>query len=608
MCGIAGIVGPQDPADITRMTDALAHRGPDGAGIYREGPVCLGHRRLSIVDLAGGAQPMRTEDGALAIVYNGEVFNAPQIRRELMAEGVRFATRNSDTEAILRLYERRGEEIIAGLRGLFSFAIHDRTRGRIILARDHTGIKPLYYTTRGGGLAFASELKALLTLDRVRRDLDTQSLRHCLAMQFVPAPATIFSDVRKLPAGCLLCYDIASGRAEIRRYWSLPVNPDPIPSREEWVQALRAKIRESILAWTMSDVPITCSLSGGLDSSLITAVLAESGAKVRTYSLGFTGEGEEEYSELNLAALMAKRYGTEHHEIVLAPEDLLTDLDAMVRHLDEPYGGGLPSWYVYKAIGREHKVALTGTGGDELFGNYGKWLRYEQDDPSRLAAILGQTRETARPELDRAALANPRGFFYHRYMTDAAKARFLSPELAAGSGTNAAHDTEALLESLWRESGCASPRDAVAWIDFRLQLPEEFLLVTDRFSMAHGVEARVPFLDHTLVELAFRVPASLRTSPQDPKSLLREAARGLLPEELLRAPKRGFILPLEQWTRGRLAEPIARLLRPEALRRQGLFAPALWDELVAPHLAGKADRTYQVWTLFMFQKWYECYA
>ena len=604
MCGIAGIIGPQGATDIERMTDAVRHRGPDGAGVYRHENVSLGHRRLSILDLQGGGQPMRNDDGSVVIVYNGEVFNAPELRRGLEAEGVRFATRNSDTETILRLYERRGQDMLRDLRGLFAFCIYDRKRGQLLLARDHTGIKPLYYTTRNGGLAFASELKALLTLDCVRRDIDSASLGHYLGLQFVPAPATIFSDVRKLPAGCLMRYSLATNELAVERYWTLPIAPDPAPTKAEWVELLRGKIRAAILSWTLSDVPITCSLSGGLDSSIITAVLASSGAKVRTYSLGFTGEGEQEYSELSLAALMARRYGTEHHEIILAPEDLLADLDAMVWHLDEPYGGGLPSWYVYKHIGLEHKVALTGTGGDELFGNYAKWLRYEQPEEQRWATALGQMRATARPELALAAQANPHGFFYHRYMTDATKARILLPGRQAGP----AQGTEALLERLWRECACASPRDAVSAIDFQLQLPEEFLLVTDRFSMAHGVEARVPFLDHELVELAYRIPAGLRTSPDDPKHLLRAVAQGLLPEELLHAPKRGFILPLAQWTRGRLAGPIRTLLRPEALRRQGIFTPALWEDIVAPHLAGAADHTYQVWTLFMFQKWHERYC
>lgn len=602
MCGIAGIVGPRQDNWIEDMCDAMGHRGPNGRGRWEDafGLASFGHVRLSILDLDGGIQPMTNERGWASIVYNGEIFNAPALRKELEREGVRFRTKNSDTEVLLKLYEQYGLAAIDRLNGMFAFAIHDRKNGRIVLCRDRVGIKPLYYARQGERFAFASELKALLTLPWIGREIDKESFSHYLSLQFVPAPRTIFSTIKKLPAGHLLLLDLSGREIETRRYWQLAIRPQEALDREQWIEGIREELDRAIRDWTLSDVPIACSLSGGLDSSYLASVVGQCKTRVNTFTVGFLGTDEEEYNELPLARMTADWIGANHTEIIVEPRGLLDSLDAMVQSLDEPYGGGLPSWFVYAALGKQFKVAMTGTGGDELFGNYLKWLRYESSPAEKVRTILNQTREKPTPEHCELADRYPGGFFFHRYLTAVSKRAFMAQPFKPH-----AWDTEILLESIWNSTPAQSPRDKVAVTDFTLQLPEEFLLVTDRFSMAHSVEARVPFLDHQLVEKVFTVPAAIRTRPDNPKWILREIVRSRLPQQIVDAPKRGFIVPLLEWTRGALASRIRDALHPERLKRQGLFDQALWRDLVVPHLEGKVDFSQQIWTVFMFQVWYD---
>lgn len=604
MCGIVGVAPRQPESLIRRMMDAIRHRGPDADGVFLdpEGMTSLGHVRLSILDISGGSQPMSSPDGRLRIVFNGEIFNAPELRARLESQGAVFRTANSDTEVLLHLYAAKSFEMLHDLNGMFSFAILDQARNILFCARDHAGIKPFYYSCRGGRFAFASELKSLLALDWVSRDLDEESLYHYLSLQFTPAPQSIFKDVRKLPAGHSLMYDLSKRDLVVRRYWDLDFAPDHSRSREEWVDAVRTELRESVLRWTLSDVPVACSLSGGLDSSAIVGIMAShSENPARTYSLGFSGPGEEDFSELDLARKVAKLWGTDHHELVLPPEELPQDLEKMVRSLDEPYGGGLPSWYVFRRMGLDCKVAMTGSGGDELFGNYAKWARYELGVLPRLFRALSGLASDGFGSL-KDARRFPHGHHYHRYLSDAAK-----DALALSGKRRTFRGTEAMIEELWKKSGQRSPRNAAAYVDFNMQLPEEFLLMTDRFSMAHSVEARTPFLDRKLIKLVFLIPPALRTTPGDPKRLLREAVKPYLPPELLTAPKRGFVTPLTQWTRTILRERIERTLAPDRLKKRGLLSPVLFEKIVKPHLRGKRDQAQQVWTLFMFELWAEAF-
>lgn len=585
MCGIAGIAGPHDEAQLRSLAAALAHRGPDDEGIHHDPEAGIGFafRRLSIIDLDGGAQPMENDDGSLVLVFNGEIYNAPELRARLERDGVRFRSSHADTEVVLRLYERLGAECLDALNGMFAFVIHDRRRGVLFGARDRIGIKPLYLARIGGNLAFASELRALLRLPEVEREIDRESLFHFLSLRFVPGPRTILRGVERLPPGHRFEYDLARRELRIERWWRLRFHPRRDVAAEEWPERVRAALGEAVNRWTLADVPVAVSLSGGLDSSAVLALLAEGGASVRAHSLGFADGGEE---ELPLARALAARHGADLHEAVIRPEELLGDLPAMVWALDEPYGGGLPSWFVFRFMAADVKVGLTGTGGDELFGNYRRFVPFEQ---GRLARVPGRRGSVRRYHFEPSY-----------YFPDGEKRRILVDGRTP--------DTSEFLQRVFDESGSASARDSVLYLDLSTQLPDEFLQMTDRFSMAHSLEARTPFLDHELVELVASIPPELRTDAGDPKGLLRKAIGDLLTPAHLAAPKRTFVFPLASWLRGELRPLAERLLSNEHLHRQGIFRPVLRERYLEPHLAGRADESERLWPLVMFQLWHLLYV
>jgi asparagine synthase (glutamine-hydrolysing) len=572
------------------MNEIQSHRGPDGDGTFHD-PVCgvsLAMRRLAIIDIAGGRQPMQTVDGRFVIVFNGEIFNASELRAELVREGAAFRTDHSDTEVLLELFARFGLSALSRLNGMFAFAVLDRTTNRLTLVRDRLGIKPVYWTKVGRRFAFASELKSLCALPWVSRGVDRQSLYDYMSLMYVPRERTILSEVSRLSPGGWLEFDLTAQSVRTGCWWV----PEPGGSGKA-PSDLRARLREcldqAVQSWSVADVPIACSLSGGLDSSSIVALLSRAGHSVRTYSVGFTGVGEEEWNELPLAREVAELWGTEHSEIVLDPETLLDDLVRMVWHLDEPYGGGLPSWAVFQAMGSDVKVAMTGTGGDELFGNYGKWRSLEGRSWWPFATKPISPSRFRRAFFDR-----------YYYFPDEAKRK-----LAFSTSFLACEDTaDWLFRERYSRCGSSHPRDRVAYTDATTQLPEEFLAMTDRFSMAHSVEARTPFLDHRLVEFVLGLPADVRTSRRDLKGLLREVVSDLLPPSLRRAPKRGFVIPLRLWLRGRLRPVVEHLLSVERLRDQGLFRPEFVSEFVTPHLEGHADHTQKVWAALMYQLWH----
>ena len=561
MCGIAGVVGDWDDALLDRLGASLRHRGPDGGGVVTDGDVALVARRLAILDLETGEQPMTSPSGRSTIVFNGEIYNAPQLRSQLEAKGRVFATDHSDTEVVLALWEERGAEGLRELNGMFAFALLDREQREVVLVRDRLGIKPLYYSD--APFSFASELRTLLHVPGIERELDRESLFHYLSLRFVPGERSILAGVKRLAPGHLLRYDLESRVPAVQRWWKLEFGSGADPGE------LRGRLRDAVVRWTLADVPVAVSLSGGLDSSAVTALLAESGARVRTYSLGFAGEEDE----LPLARSLAERWGTDHHEAVVGADELLDDLLQMVWSLDEPYGGGLPSWYVYRFMAEDVKVGLTGTGGDELFGNYRRFVPFE-----------------------RARLRTLRRGDVRRYHFE--PSYYFADEEKRALGVDGT-DTSALLQRVYDESGSSNPRDAVLYLDAATQLPDEFLHVTDRFSMAWSLEARTPLLDHELVEYVASLPPELRTDVDDPKRLLRAAVADLLTPAHLEAPKQGFVFPFERWLRGELRPLAEQLVSPEHLRAQGIFRED------ANFLSLDAER---LWPVLMFQLWHLLYV
>ncbi len=589
MCGIVGILGPQEDSWLDAMNGIQRHRGPDDSGVFRDRDVALAMRRLAIVDIAGGAQPMTIDDGRYVLVFNGEIYNAPELRRELLSKDEKFRSDHSDTEVLLHLLAREGQSALRKLNGMFAFALYDRKEDRLLCARDRMGIKPLYYTASSGRFAFASELKSLLALPFVGRCVDRESLFHYLSLMYVPGGKTILDGIFRLPPGHLLI--VGPDRTpHTEKWWAPSFAPDRTVSRDEWPGRIAHTLNAAARRWTMSDVPFACSLSGGLDSSGLVGLLSRSGMKLKTVSVGFTGVDEDKWNELPIARAVARMWDTDHTEIVLDPATLLDALPAMAWHLDEPYGGGLPSWSVFEAMSRSVKVGLTGTGGDELFGNYGKWRGLEGGLFDRL---MGGA------PVDES--------FFKRAFSDRLY-YFSDPDKrAVFAGNSSAFDTSDFLWSRYRDSDGKNPCDRVAQLDMGTQLAEEFLMMTDRFSMAHSLEARTPFLDNEMVDLALSIPANIRTGRRDLKALLRKALADVLPPEAIHAPKRGFVIPLTLWLRGALKPLCERLLSPARLERQGLFHGTFHDLYVRPHLEGRADNTNKVWAMLMFQLWHHVY-
>ena len=597
MCGIVGTTDPDSFRFLRAMNDAITHRGPDDSGEYTDpGCIAMAMRRLSILDLENGDQPMPSPDGQVWIVFNGEIFNAPELRLELEARGVRFVTRNSDTEVLLQLYLNIGEAMLEKINGMFAFVIYDRREGKLFGARDRMGIKPLHYVFDEGRFAFASEIKSLRCLPWISHELDRDSVSHYLSFQFIPSPNTIYSAIRKLGPG--ECFEFSLEERELRKrsYWTLPVEPKRELAEDEAISFLEEEVKAAVKRWTLSDVPISLSLSGGLDSAALASYLVEGGIdQLRTFTVGF--REAEETDESGYAKLVSEKWGTEHTEVFLDPEHLPDALPSMLDALDEPYGGGLPSWFIYDVIGREMKVCVTGSGGDELFGNYGKWRPYERSWISKWKSPVKRAIKTRCPGDVSQMRQYPVGTLGHLFFTHSEKKHFLIDY------EEDAESSEELIEEIWRQNEHMGVRDAVASVDFRHQLPEEFLFVTDRFSMAHSVEARVPFLDHELVEAVFSLPEGLRVGTEDPKSVLRTMVTDRLPAELVTAPKRGFVLPQKAWLRGRMKPLLEELLSPDALRSQGLFHPELHHRVVRPFLAGDDYFCQHVWLLLMFQLW-----
>jgi asparagine synthase (glutamine-hydrolysing) len=625
MCGIAGIVladpgGRVDPDLLEGMAEAIAHRGPDGQAIWTAPGVGLASRRLAIIDPPGGDQPLFNEDGSVTCVYNGEIYNFRELRRDLEARGHRFASR-TDGEVLCHLYEEHGEAMLPRLRGMFAFAIWDARRRRLLLARDRFGIKPLYHARVPGGLAFASELKALATLPGVSRDLDPVALSDYLTYLYVPAPRSILAGAGKLPPGSLLRF--RGGRWETATWWEPPPPGQgaPLPPQEAAGELLR-RLRETVRAHLVADVPVGAFLSGGLDSSTVVALMAEaSSSPVRTFTVGFEGAGA--YDERPAAREVARRFGCHHHEAALAPEDVARLLPACVWHLDEPLGDAtaLASYVLAERARQDVTVVLTGVGGDEVFGGYRRYraeplvraIRYIPSPmTSRLAPAAaahlpasGRSRAQDLVRLARKLLAEPDAPLERRYL--AWNAAFTAAEKSTLLASADGRDSLAWAEGMFPPAG--SPFAARAQVaDLRTYLPHDPLALTDGTTMAWGLEARVPLCDHLLAEWALGLPTGLHIRGLRGKLLLRRAVASSLPPPTLRRAKRGFSVPTDLWLRGPLDGEVARLLAPENLRPEGLFSPSAVADLLAAHRSGRRDFSQHLWALLVFQVWHRLFA
>ena len=618
MCGICGVAGGDGTGSrelVERMCSALAHRGPDDEGSVQLDGVTLGMRRLSIIDIEGGHQPMPNEDSTVWAVQNGEIYNHLELRDQLIAAGHTFNTQ-SDTEVLVHGYEQWGEGLVERLNGMFAFAVLDRRRGALLLARDRMGIKPLHYAIEGKRLVFASELKALLRDSALRREVDPVALDQYLAYEFVPSPRSIVRGINKLQPAHTLTWSVADGTHRLRRYWSPELGGDDEPGRrslDEECEELRGVLRESVRKELISDVPLGVFLSGGIDSSAVTAMMTQLGGDVRSFSVGFA---DRSFDESGHARQVARHLGTQHRELTLEPSMLLGLIPQLPTLLDEPLGDAsiIPT-YLLSAFTRQHvKVALGGDGGDELFAGYPTLQAHRLAGYYLRAPRLLRER-LVEPAVRRLPVSRGNMSFDFRAKRFVGGARYpIAERHQRWMGSFAPEERAALLSREVRydlddgQAAYADPLNQVLMTDMRLYLENDILVKLDRASMMASLEGRVPLLNNDFVEYATRLPLNMKLRGLRSKFLLRRALRGLLPDTILNRRKKGFGIPVAHWFRGPLKEQMLSVLSPERIAREGYFDPAAVTRLIDDHLDGRHDNRKQLWTLFAFELWHDGYV
>jgi len=624
MCGICGIYTPHtsgvDAALLRKMTESLVHRGPDDSGNFIDTSIGLGMRRLSIIDLESGHQPISNEDGSMWIVFNGEIYNFRNLRALLERDGHRFST-NSDTEVILHLYEEYGEECVSRLNGMFAFAIWDSTRNRLFLARDRIGIKPLHYAEVGGGFIFGSEIKAILQDPRIIRKVNSYALRQYIGFEYVPGSDTMFQGIFKLLPGHILIFDTHG--LSIRKYWDL-YYPSEVPHQHFDILAhnLYDKLKKSIEMRMISDVPLGAFLSGGIDSSSVVGIMSEiSGQPVQTFSIGFD---DVSYNELDYARKVANLFNTEHHEAVITP-DVVGLVHTIVKHLDEPLAdvSVFPTYLVSQLASSKVKVVLSGDGGDEIFAGY-DWYKASKADayyhhlPYILRRSINRVFNTIPPSDKKKGLVNE----LKRFAEGAKNSKDLHHvrwqffndadewEKPASKGHSPLHREERFVNPVnfyYQHSTAPDRLSKEQYVDLKMYLPDDILVKADRMSMAHSLEVRVPFLDYTFVEFAATIPSDLKLHGIVSKYILKRSMGRLLPKEIISRKKQGFSIPMKTWLKDELQDLMLELLSPVRVREDGFFNEEYTKKIIQQHIEGKRNNAHQIWSLMMFNLWYEKY-
>ena len=613
MCGICGIFNfgtraPADPAALKRATDAMAHRGPDDEGLYLQGEVALGNRRLSIIDLPGGHQPISNEDKSIWITFNGEIYNYRELRADLLKRGHRFRTA-SDTEAIVHLYEQYDLACLDHLRGMFAFALWDARQRRLLLVRDRLGIKPVFFRLEPGRLVFASEPRALRELTERPLEIDPQSVHDFFGFRYIPAPRTFYRGVEKLLPGHYLLADSNGARA--CAYWDIPFGEETHRPAKGAAEEVIQRLRESVRLRLIADVPLGVFLSGGTDSSAVVALMTELEARpLRTFSVGFE---EPEYSELPYARVVAQRFVTQHHELIVRPEQMSSELPRLVAFRDEPIAEptDVALYLLSRLAAQSVKVVLAGEGGDELFAGYPK---YAADPLAGLVSALPQgvtralihrlpySQRRARTALEALSIRDEaeRSATWFASFSREERESLFAPDFLAQ--IDPAHPAQVFRSYLEKQPE-RTPLKRMLYADLKVWLPDNLLLRGDLMTMAASIEERVPFLDHKLVEFAARLPTKLLTQGPRAKVLLKRALERFLPPEVLYRPKVGFAVPVGEWFRKPLKSFVADLvLSPEA-RARGYFNPASMETFLREHFDGIRDRQKQLWALVNFELW-----
>ncbi|RUM45620.1 MAG: asparagine synthase (glutamine-hydrolyzing) [Desulfocapsa sp.] len=617
MCGIAGIVAfgsAPEPAlaQVRGMCDVIEHRGPDADGFDVRQGVGLGMRRLSIIDLAGGNQPIFNEDGSILCVFNGEIYNFEQLRKELSSLGHVFATR-SDTEVIVHAYEQYGESFPRYLNGMFAIALHDTKKKKLLLVRDHIGIKPLYYCFTGEHLIFGSEIKCLLSTGLVDRRLNMDALGQFLAWEYIPGAMTMMHNVFKLEAASLLSIDLKNPRICPKEYWDIPPEEESSLSAADWEERVDSLLYDCVQRQRISDVPLGAFLSGGVDSSLVAAAMP--GAK--TFSIGFD---DPSYNELHWAQQVAKHLGVEHRDEIIQP-DILELFDHLMYFMDDPIGDfSIFPTFLVSRLAREHvTVVLSGDGGDELFGGYETYLadakaaQYAKVPKFVRKVFMEPLIRSIKPSAAKKGLINkakrfvegleqPADFSHTRWRIFAGEieqAQLFTPEAAKQIHTPLGSH----IRHLFAKSGERHPLNRSLYVDTKSYLCDNILTKVDRMSMAVSLEARVPYLDVELVELAFAMPAELKIKNGVTKALLKKVAARHLPHACVYRPKEGFSIPIKQWLCTTLRPLMEDLLAERRIREQGIFQVDRVEQLKKEHYSGRANHSHILWALIMFQSW-----
>jgi asparagine synthase (glutamine-hydrolysing) len=621
VCGIVGIAGTRgdlvSASDVRRMCETIIHRGPDEEGIYVLGHVGLGMRRLSIIDLSGGRQPIFNEEHSVWVVFNGEIYNFPELRRQLEERGHRFYSR-TDTEVIVHLYEELGADCVKKLRGMFAIALYDQKRDLLLLARDRMGKKPLHYALHGGRMLFASEIKAMLAVAPELAKVNPEAVAEFFAVGYIPDPNTVFSPIAKLPPGYLL--EFQQGEVRLRQYWDLPsYGTSKMTSEEECVEELEHRLAEAVRIRLISDVPLGALLSGGVDSSVVVALMARaSSTPVKTFSIGFS---QQDFNEAEYARAVAETFGTEHHQLIVEAKVEET-LDLLTRMQEEPFGDSsmIPTYYVSQMARQYVTVALSGDGGDELFAGYDRYLVHlDRKKYNHLPAWAGLGfRRFVYPWLPPAARG--RRFLFNvslpsrdRYIDSISflpaalreRSMFSKDFLVWVGETRAGERTP--LPAFQRYFDAPSAPDELSrllYLDTKTYLTADVLAKVDRMSMAASLEVRSPLLDHEVVEWVAQLPAGLKLRNRVGKYLLRKVAERVgVPAKVMNRPKQGFAMPLMHWWRGELKNDLLQvLLEPRTLQR-GYFDRKAVEGLVKEHLEGRRDRSAEIWLLLIFELW-----
>jgi len=626
MCGIAGIYNfegkPVERERLERMAEVMRYRGPDGSGMHVDGSFGMSMRRLSIIDLDTGDQPMFNEDGTVAVIFNGEVYNYRELRAGLESRGHKFRTK-SDTEVIVHLYEERGADLADALCGMFAIAVWDASRRRLLLVRDRLGVKPLYYAEHAGELLFGSEIKALFAAADVPRKVDAAGLDAYMQVQYFPLERTAFAAVKKLRAGHRMI--VEDGRCEIEKWWEVrfPQTHERVDEASA-VSRFRELFFKSVERRLVSDVPVGAFLSGGIDSSAVVAAMAEAaGGDVKTFTIGFGAEARE-FSELEHAQQAAEAFGAERFERVIRAEEVGERIERVLAHFDEPFGGGLHTFLVSEIAAPHVKVALSGIGADELLGGY------ERQKKARLVARYAGLPDGAR----RAALAGARALRRSRASLPLADKIEKLDRLSRASALDLYFEWIAVFDDSFRRMvykpdfynavsektlgaslapllGNAMPKnldDRISFLELKTTLADDFLNYTDRMSMAWSLEARTPFLDHELVEYCATLPIEMKVRNGETKYILKKAMECALPEEITGRAKQPFVLPIGIWFRGPLRPLVEKTLMRGELAAESYIEPAAAAALAREHLDGAADHSWRLWSLIMLERWFRKYA